>query len=76
MCMLQNFINLISLRRIMPTRSRLVTFFLMPIMVFLGCVGWILYWVGSSKQAVRPRIVREANELTFEVLLPENKIEV
>jgi len=58
----------------MPSRNRIVVLLLMPIAVFLWCLGWSFYCVGSGKQAATPRI-RAANELTLGLLLPENKIE-
>ena len=75
MCMLQSVINSVSFKRIMPRRSRLVAVLLMPIAVFLWCVGWSLYWIGLSRESLKPRMIREADELSFGVLLPENKVE-
>lgn len=49
---------------------------MLPVAVFLWFVGWGFYWVGSRTKQVRvkPAKTINADELTFTVLEPENKI--
>jgi len=37
----------------MPKRNRAASLFLLPIAVFIWCIGWGLYAVGSKKEAKR-----------------------
>ncbi len=58
----------------MPKRNRSVSFLLMPIGVFLWCVGWGLYWVGSKRKSTRakPKLTVQ-KELEVLVPTPEQK---
>jgi len=47
----------------------------MPIAIFLWCVGWSLYWIGGKKETAKPKMITQANALTFTVILQEQKIE-
>jgi len=58
----------------MPRRNRAVTLMLMPMAVFLWCLGWSLYWSGSRKNAMsQPKLSRD-EDLTFIVPVPEQKV--
>jgi hypothetical protein len=45
----------------------------MPLVVFLWIFGWSLYWIGSKKKRVKPRKRDNSKDLTFTVLMPEQK---
>jgi hypothetical protein len=57
----------------MRKRNRFTLLLAMPIVVFLWIVGWSLSWIGSSnkKAASKKRPIRK--ELSFAVLMPEQK---
>jgi hypothetical protein len=59
----------------MPKRNRIAALLMVPIAVFLWCIGWGLYYTGWKKEKTRPKAISEANNLTFAVLLPEKQIE-
>lgn len=76
MYMLQNDISSISQSlQTMPKRSRIVVLFTLPIAMILWFIGWGFYWLGSKKEMAKPKTITKANDLTFTVLLPEQKIE-
>jgi hypothetical protein len=58
----------------MRRRNRAVSFLLMPIAVFLWCIGWGLYWVGSKRESARPKPkLSVQKELVVFVPTPEEK---
>ena len=58
----------------MPVRNRIISLLLAPIVVFLWCIGWSLYWIGlkRNRAVAKPKLSRE-NDLTFIVPVPEQK---
>jgi flagellar basal body-associated protein FliL len=47
---------------------------LMPIAVFLCCIGWSLYWVGAKKETTKPKPkLSVQKELVIFVPTPEQK---
>lgn len=58
----------------MPKRSRIVVFVMLPVAVFLWFVGWSFYWIGGKKEEAKPKKIAEANDLTFTVLFPEDRL--
>jgi len=48
-------------------------FLLMPLAVFFWVFGWSLYLIGSNKKLAKPRKKDSSKELTFTVLMPEQK---
>jgi hypothetical protein len=59
----------------MPRRNRLAVLLMLPFAVFLWCIGWSLYSIGDKKAKISPRVISEADDVTFGVLLPEKQIE-
>ncbi len=58
----------------MPRRNRAVSFLLVPIAVFIWCIGWGLYWVGSKGESRRPKPKMSVQkELVVFVPTPEQK---
>jgi hypothetical protein len=62
----------------MRRRNRFTLFLALPVAVFLWVFGWSLYWtgskkIGSSKKLAKPRKKESSKELTFSVLMPEQK---
>jgi hypothetical protein len=60
----------------MPKRNRVASFLLMPFAVFLWCIGWGLYFVGSKRGATKLRSKFEVSvekELIMFVPIPEQK---
>lgn len=58
----------------MPTRRIVVSFLLLPIAVFLWCIGWSLYWAGSKSESTRAKLkLPVQKELNFYVLTPEQE---
>jgi len=57
----------------MRIRNILTLLISIPIVVFFWFVGWSLYWIGSVKLTTN-LVEREHNEeLTFEVIMPEQQ---
>jgi hypothetical protein len=51
-----------------------MSFLLMPIAVFLWCIGWSLYWIGSKRETTKPKpILSVQKELIIFVPTPEQK---
>ena len=48
-------------------------FLVMPVAVFFWFFGWSLYWIGSNKKLSKPRKKESSKELTFTVLMPQQK---
>ncbi|MCJ7559376.1 hypothetical protein MUO79_01995 [Candidatus Bathyarchaeota archaeon] len=57
----------------MRKRNRGILFLMLPLVVFFWFFGWSLYWIGSKKEVVKPRQKSDYKELTFTVLVPEQK---
>jgi hypothetical protein len=58
----------------MPKRNRAASFLLMPIGVFLWCIGWSLYWIGSKRETTKPKPkLSVQKELVIFVPTPEQK---
>lgn len=57
----------------MRKRNRGTLFLMLPLVVFFWFFGWSLYWIGSKKEVVKPRQKSDHKELTFTVLVPEQK---
>ena len=57
----------------MRIRNRLILFLSMPIVVFFWFFGWSLYWIGSREQSAKSAIRKRQEDLTFEVLTPEQE---
>jgi len=60
----------------MPGRNRAILLLLMPVAVFLWCVGWGIYWFGSKRNGSVPRKLLGEKDLTFVVPVPEQKVTV
>ena len=73
MCMLKSYINSFSLTALMRKRNRIALFLILPIVVFIWFIGWSLYWTGSRKESAKPKEISDQKELTFTVLMPEQK---
>jgi len=48
-------------------------FLVTPLAVFFWFFGWSLYWIGSNKKLANPRKKDNGRELTFTVLMPQQK---
>ena len=62
----------------MPRRNRVVSFLLMPIAVFLWCIGWSLYWIGVKKETTKPKPnpkLSVQKELVVFVPAPEQNVQ-
>jgi hypothetical protein len=46
---------------------------MLPIVIFIWFIGWSLYWTGSRKESAKPKEISDQKELTFTVLMPEQK---
>jgi len=57
----------------MRKRNRVALFLIMPLAVFLWVFGWSLYWIGSNKRLTEPGERDSSKELSFAVLMPEQK---
>ena len=57
----------------MRKRNRFTLFLVAPLAVFFWVFGWSLYWIGSSKKLAKPDKMKNSKELTFTVLMPEQK---
>jgi hypothetical protein len=57
----------------MPRRNRAALLLILPIVIFMWFIGWSLYWIGSRGGAAKPRKTIDRKELTFTVLMPEEK---
>jgi hypothetical protein len=56
-------------------RNRVVMVLLLPVVAILWLMGWSLCWVGFRKQLVKSAKSKrhEGEDLTFTVLMPEQK---
>jgi hypothetical protein len=57
----------------MPRRNRVALLLILPIIVCIWFFGWSLYWIGSRGEPVKPRKTIDHKDLTFTVLMPEEK---
>jgi hypothetical protein len=57
----------------MPRRNRVALLLILPIVIFIWFIGWSLYWIGSRGKVGKPRKIIDRKELTFTVLIPEEK---
>jgi hypothetical protein len=57
----------------MRKRNRIVLFLLLPLVVFIGFIGWSLCWIGSRGKMAKPMKMSDQNELTFNVQIAEEK---
>jgi len=57
----------------MRKRNRFTLFLVTPLAVFFWFFGWSLYWIGSNKKLSKPRKKESSKELTFTVLMPQQK---
>jgi hypothetical protein len=57
----------------MPRRNRVALLLILPIVIFMWLIGWSLYWIGSRGESAKPRKITDHKELTFTVLMPEEK---
>jgi len=74
MCMLKSYINSFSPTALMHKLNRAALLFLMlPMVIFIWLIGWSLYWIGSIREVGKPRKIVDQKELTFTVLMPEEK---
>jgi hypothetical protein len=73
MRMLKSYINSFSPTTLMHKRNRVALFLMLPIVIFIWFVGWSLYWIGSRREVGKPRKNIDQKELTFTVLMPEEK---
>lgn len=48
-------------------------FLVTPLAVFFWFFGWSLYWIGSNKKLSKPEKKESSKELTFTVLMPQQK---
>ena len=55
-------------------RNRLVTILLLPVLVVAWLIGWSLYWVGSRKDRVQPKIRVKVQEEQV-TLIPASAVE-
>ena len=39
----------------MPRRNRALSLFLIPIAIFMWCIGWGLYFIGFEKESTRSK---------------------
>lgn len=57
----------------MHKRHRTISLLIMPLVIFFWFFGWSLYWIGSTKKCAEPHIRDRIENLTFTVLVPEQK---
>ena len=57
----------------MRKRNRIITFLEMPLVIILWVFGLVLYSVGSKKEPVEPKKVSDVRDVTFNVIMPEQK---
>ncbi len=57
----------------MRKRNRVILFLVMPLAVFFWVIGWSLYWISSNKKLAKPGKRDSSKELTFTVVMPEQK---
>jgi hypothetical protein len=57
----------------MRQRNRIALFLILPIVIFIWFIGWSLYCTGSRKESAKQKEISDQKELTFTVLLPEQK---
>jgi hypothetical protein len=57
----------------MRRQSRVALFLMMPLVVFFWILGWSLYWIGSNKKLTEPEKRNSSKDLSFTVLMPEQK---
>jgi hypothetical protein len=53
--------------------KRVVRVLLLPVVAVLWLIGWSLYWIGSRKQLGRSAKSNRHEDVTFTVLMPEQK---
>jgi len=66
----------------MPRRNKAATLLLMLVVAFVWCIGWVLSWVGSKKEAakLKPKLAVHKKLILFvpttksNILLKLNKI--
>ena len=56
----------------MRKRNKAALLLVLPLAVFIWFIGWSLYWAGSKRKAATPS-AKPLNDLTFSVLMPEQK---
>jgi len=56
----------------MRKRNRVALLLVLPIAVFIWFIGWSLYLIGFRGKAAPPS-TKPLNDLTFTVLMPEQK---
>ena len=60
----------------MRKRSRVVALLVLPVALFIWCIGWILYSTSHTKTTeVQSRNMKKPNSLTVGVLIQEKHIE-
>jgi hypothetical protein len=57
----------------MRKRNRIAWFLIMPLAVFFWFFGWSLYWTGAKKLQIKRKPTHTQAELTFTVIMPEQK---
>ena len=62
--------------RLMPRRSKILSFMVLPIAILLWCIGWSLIWIGSKKEPakIKPFDLRKQLEPTFIVSTLEQQV--
>jgi hypothetical protein len=71
--MLKSYINSFSPTALMRKRNRVALLLILPVVIFIWLIGWSLYWIGSKGRVAKPRKIIDRKELTFTVLMPEEK---
>jgi hypothetical protein len=57
----------------MHRRKKFTLFLFMPVVVFFWFFGWSLHWIGSMNHAAKSVERKRQEDLTFEVLTPEQQ---